>query len=148
MPLYGWAYGAWKEAAVTEALLKIGELAARAEVSARTIDHYTTMNLLAPAQRTAGNYRLYDSGDVERIRLVRCLEAQGIPLEEIATALNAVSPRERNEILARIDDDVKNLKSVTEAAPVEINGLLDLIATRMHALISVAMQIPPDIPVL
>ncbi|MEV0437045.1 MerR family transcriptional regulator [Nocardia sp. NPDC050413] len=133
---------------MTEALLKIGELAARAQVSARTIDHYTSMGLLAPAQRSAGNYRLYDPADAERIRLIQSLEAQGVPLEEIATALNAGQPRDMNEILARIDDDLKNLATVTEAAPAEIHGLLNIIATRVHSLIAVAMQIPPDIPIL
>ncbi|MFE3541605.1 MerR family transcriptional regulator [Nocardia sp. NPDC059177] len=133
---------------MTEALLKIGELAARADVSARTIDHYTNMGLLAPAQRTAGNFRLYNPGDAERIRLIQSLEAQGVPLEEIATALNAGHSRDMNEVLARIDDDLKNLQTVTESAPVEIHGLIDIIATRVHSLIAVAMQMPPDIPIL
>ncbi|MEU4651753.1 MerR family transcriptional regulator [Nocardia fluminea] len=133
---------------MTETLLKIGELAARAEVSARTIDHYTSMGLLAPAQRSAGNYRLYNPADVDRIRLIQNLEAQGVPLEEIATALNASRPRDINEILARIDADLKNLQTVTEAAPVEIHGLLNIISTRVHSLIAIAMHIPPDIPIL
>ncbi|MGW6422075.1 helix-turn-helix domain-containing protein [Nocardia sp. NPDC055053] len=132
---------------MTEALLKIGELAARAEVSTRTIDHYTSIGLLAPAQRSAGNYRLYNPADVERIHLIQRLEAQGIPLEEIATALNS-SPRDMNEVLARLDDDLRNLQTVTETAPVEIHGLLNIIATRVHSLIAVAMQLPPDLPIL
>lgn len=133
---------------MTEALLKIGELAARAEVSARTIDHYTSMGLLIPAQRSAGNYRLYSPADAERIRLIQSLEAQGVPLDEIARALNAGHPRDVNEILARIDDDLKNLQTLTEVAPAEIHGLLNIIATRVHSLVAVAMQIPPDIPIL
>ncbi|MEV0246471.1 MerR family transcriptional regulator [Nocardia sp. NPDC050712] len=130
---------------MTETLLKIGELAARAEVSARTVDYYTTMGLLAPAQRSAGNYRLYSPADVERIHLIQRLEAQGIPLEEIAAALSA-GPRDINEVLARIDDDLKSLQTVTESAPVEVHGLLNIIATRVHSLIAVAMQLPPDLP--
>ncbi|MFC3964470.1 MerR family transcriptional regulator [Nocardia jiangsuensis] len=132
---------------MTETLLKIGELAARAEVSARTVDYYTTMGLLAPAQRSAGNYRLYNPADVERIHLIQRLEAQGIPLGEIATALTA-GPHDMNELLARLDDDLKNLASVTETAPAEVHGLLNIIATRVHSLIAVAMQIPPDLPIL
>ncbi|GGN69101.1 MerR family transcriptional regulator [Nocardia rhizosphaerihabitans] len=132
---------------MTEALLKIGELAARAEVSTRTIDHYTSIALLAPAQRSAGNYRLYNPADVDRIHLIQRLEAQGIPLEEIATALNS-SPRDMNEVLARLDEDLRNLQTVTETAPVEIHGLLNIIATRVHSLVAVAMQLPPDLPIL
>ncbi|NNH68985.1 MerR family transcriptional regulator [Nocardia uniformis] len=132
---------------MTETLLRIGELAARAEVSARTIDYYTTMELLVPAQRTAGNYRLYNPADVDRIHLIQRLEAQGIPLEEIATALNA-APGDVGELLARIDDDLKHLHNAAETAPTEIHGLLSVIAARVHSLITVAVQIPPDLPIL
>lgn len=132
---------------MTEALLKIGELAARADVSTRTIDHYTSIALLAPAQRSAGNYRLYNPADVDRIHLIQRLEAQGIPLEEIATALNS-SPRDMNEVLAHLDEDLRNLQTVTETAPVEIHGLLTIIATRVHSLVAVALQLPPDLPIL
>ncbi|MEU8899769.1 MerR family transcriptional regulator [Nocardia sp. NPDC048505] len=132
---------------MTETLLKIGELAARAEVSSRTVDYYTTIGLLAPAQRSAGNYRLYSPADVERIQLIQRLESQGIPLEEIAAALSA-GPRDINEVLARIDGDLKNLATVSESAPAEIHGLLDIIATRVHSLIAVAMQLPPNLPLI
>ncbi|MFC6010829.1 MerR family transcriptional regulator [Nocardia lasii] len=132
---------------MVEAVLRIGELAARAEVSTRTVDHYTSIGLLVPAERSAGNYRLYNVADVERIHLVQRLEAQGIPLAEIATALNT-GPQDTSEVLARLDDDLKSLQSVAETAPAELHGLLNIIATRAHSLIQVAMQIPPDLPIL
>ena len=66
-----------------------GELAARAGVSIRTVDHYTTLGLIAPAQRTASNYRLYRCDDVGRIHLVQRLEVHGLPLEDIAKAFRA-----------------------------------------------------------
>ncbi|MBY8854044.1 MerR family transcriptional regulator, partial [Saccharothrix sp. MB29] len=66
---------------MTEVLLRIGELAARAGVSIRTVDYYTTLGLIDPAQRTAGGYRLYQPSDVDRIHLVQRLEVQGVPLE-------------------------------------------------------------------
>ncbi|WP_282776387.1 MULTISPECIES: MerR family transcriptional regulator [unclassified Nocardia] len=132
---------------MTEVLVKIGDLAARAEVSARTIDYYTGLGLLVPAQRSAGNYRLYDPADVDRIHLIRRLEAQGIPLDEIATALKS-QPANVGELLARIDDDLKILQTAAEAAPSEVHGLLNIIAARVHSLITLALQIPPDIPIL
>ncbi|WP_309117897.1 MerR family transcriptional regulator [Saccharothrix sp.] len=127
---------------MTDALLKIGELAARAQVSPRTVDYCTTLGLLTPAKRTAGNYRLYHPADVERIHLVQRLEVQGVPLEEIASALTA-GQADVMEILGRIDEDLRTLHASAEAASPEMQGVLAAIATRVHSLITVALQLPP-----
>lgn len=128
-------------------LLRIGEFATRAEVSPRTVDYYTGLGLLTPADRTAGGYRLYDSADITRIHLIRQLEAQGLSLEEIATALTS-GTGDIGQALSRLDDDLKLLHTVAETAPSQVHGLLALISARVHSLITVALQIPPDIPVL
>lgn len=130
---------------MSEALLKIGELAARAGVSIRTVDYYTSLGLLTPAQRTASNYRLYRSADVDRIHLVQQLEVHGVPLEQIATALNTPNA-DVAVILDRIDEDLRVLQAAAEGASPEVHGLLAAIATRVHSLITVALQIPPDLP--
>ncbi|MEV0335606.1 MerR family transcriptional regulator [Nocardia sp. NPDC050717] len=127
-------------------LLRIGELAEHAEVSTRTVDHYTQLGLLVPAERTAGNYRLYDRTDVDRIALIRQLETQGIPLEEIATALTTRSG-DLGPIIARLDDDLKALHSLVDTAPTALHGVLTVLTTRAQTLISIALQIPPDIPI-
>ncbi|MGX1809222.1 helix-turn-helix domain-containing protein [Nocardia sp. NPDC055321] len=135
------------EVLMPEGLVRIGELASRAEVSSRTIDYYTSLGLLVPAERTAGNYRMYDPADVERIHLIQTLEAQGISLEEIAKALNS-QPDDVAEMLARIDTDLKSLQTAAEVAPSEMNGLLSIIAARVQSLLTVALQLPPDLPML
>ncbi|MFD4459768.1 MerR family transcriptional regulator [Nocardia sp. NPDC058480] len=132
---------------MTEAPIRIGDLANRAEVSTRTVDYYTSLGLLNPAERTTGNFRLYDPADTERIQLIKSLEAQGIPLEEIATAF-ASRTADVGPILERIDDDLKSFQAVAESAPEAMQGLLGVIATRVHTLIYIALQIPPDIPIL
>ncbi|MGI5222697.1 MerR family transcriptional regulator [Nocardia sp. CA-290969] len=126
-------------------LLRIGEFAAQAQVSPRTVDYYTGLGLLAPAERTAGGYRLYDATDIARVHLIRQLEAQGLSLEEITTALTAGSG-DIDDALARLDDDLKLLHAAAETAPTEVHGLLTLISARIHSLITVALQLPPDIP--
>lgn len=132
---------------MTEAPIRIGELANLAEVSTRTVDYYTSLGLLNPAERTSGNFRLYDPADAERIQLIKSLECQGIPLEEIATAL-VTTGADMGPILARIDDDLKSLQATAQSAPEAMQGLLGVIATRVHNLVYIALQIPPDIPVL
>ncbi|MGY0502331.1 helix-turn-helix domain-containing protein [Nocardia sp. FBN12] len=132
---------------MTEAPIRIGELASRAEVSTRTVDYYTSLGLLSPAERTSGNFRLYSPADAERIQLIKSLEMQGISLEEIAAALTN-HPADVGPILERIDGDLKSLQAVVETAPAAMQGLLGVIATRVHTLIYIALQIPPDIPIL
>lgn len=127
-----------------DSLLRIGELAVRASVSPRTVDYYTTLGLLTPASRTSGNYRLYDPADVDRIQLVQQLEAQGVPLEEIAEALRTRS-EDVDAIMDRISDDLRALQSLAEQAPPEAHGVLAAIATRVHSLVTVALQIPPHL---
>lgn len=127
---------------MTETLLRIGELATRAAVSPRTIDYYTGLGLLTPAERTAGRFRLYQHSDVDRVQLVQRLEAQGMPLEEITTALKSSNPNLEG-LLARIDDDLEKLRTVAESATPEISGLLAALATRVQSLITVALQLPP-----
>ncbi|WP_053735860.1 MerR family transcriptional regulator [Nocardia sp. NRRL S-836] len=128
---------------MSEALLRIGELAARAGVSIRTVDYYTTLGLISPAQRTASNYRLYSPADVDRIHLVQRLEVHGVPLEEITAALSTRSG-DVAMILSQIDTDLQTLQTAADGAAPEMQGLLAVIATRVHSLITIALQIPPD----
>ncbi len=67
--------------------LKIGELAARLDVPAETIRYYEREGLLPQAQRTAGNYRLYDSALIERLTFIRNCRALDMTLNEIRALL-------------------------------------------------------------
>ncbi|WP_434445210.1 MerR family transcriptional regulator [Lentzea sp. E54] len=131
---------------MSESLLKIGELAARAGVSIRTVDYYTTLGLISPAQRTASNYRLYRADDVDRIHLVQRLEVHGLPLEDIARAFAAGHPADTAAVLGQIDTDLRTLQEAADAASPEMHGLLTVIANRVHSLITIALQLPPDLP--
>ena len=130
---------------MSESLLRIGELAARAGVSIRTVDYYTTLGLISPAQRTVSNYRLYRAGDVDRIHLVQRLEVHGLPLEDIAKAF-AARPVDTAAVLGQIDTDLRTLQKAADAASPEMHGLLVVISNRIHSLITIALQLPPDLP--
>ncbi|MFD3458266.1 MerR family transcriptional regulator [Nocardia fluminea] len=132
---------------MTERSIRIGELASLAEVSPRTVDYYTNLGLLTPTERTAGNYRLYDPADAERIVLIKKLENQGISLDEIAAAF-AGGAGELATSLASLDDDLKTLQAAVDITPTALQGLLAIIAGRVHTLVTIALQVPPDIPIL
>ncbi|OFW11016.1 MAG: hypothetical protein A3H27_01295 [Acidobacteria bacterium RIFCSPLOWO2_02_FULL_59_13] len=67
--------------------LRSGELARLAEISADTLRHYERMKLLEVPRRSAGNYRLYPSEALERVRLIRHALAVGFSLPELAKIL-------------------------------------------------------------
>ncbi|HEY2887823.1 MAG TPA: MerR family transcriptional regulator, partial [Candidatus Limnocylindrales bacterium] len=52
--------------------LRIQEVAAEVGLTPRSVRYYEEIGLLAPA-RSEGDYRLYDSEDLERLRFIKAL---------------------------------------------------------------------------
>ncbi|MFC5379796.1 MerR family transcriptional regulator [Aquipuribacter nitratireducens] len=69
----------------------IGEVARRSGVSARMLRHYDRLGLVTPSGRTAGGYRRYSDGDLERLLWVEALRSLGLRLAEVAAALQRPS---------------------------------------------------------
>lgn len=67
--------------------MKIGELAASSDVTAKTVRFYESLGLLAPPSRTSSGYRDYDAAAVERLRFIRDAQASGLTLAEIQSVL-------------------------------------------------------------
>jgi cob(I)alamin adenosyltransferase len=67
----------------------IGELAAAAGVSARTIRHYESEGLLEPRERSDGGHRRYGEDELKRLTRILALRQLGFGLEAIARLLTA-----------------------------------------------------------
>jgi DNA-binding transcriptional MerR regulator len=67
--------------------LTVGQVAARAGVSADTIRYYERVGVLPKVTRTSGGYRAYPEGVLNRITLVRNAQRFGFSLREIAAFL-------------------------------------------------------------
>ena len=68
--------------------LSIGELAARAGVTAETIRYYEREGVIPEAERGgAGRYRQYRAADVERLRFIRRARDLGFSLDEVGELL-------------------------------------------------------------
>lgn len=61
--------------------MRIGELAARAGTTTRTLRYYESRGLL-PARRGNNGYRTYDEDDLRLLRQIRTLQDFGFDLEE------------------------------------------------------------------
>jgi DNA-binding transcriptional MerR regulator len=66
-----------------ERVLKIGELARKAGVTAKTIRFYERKRILPPAKRATNRYRLYGDDAVEMLRFVKQASGLGLTLAEI-----------------------------------------------------------------
>jgi DNA-binding transcriptional MerR regulator len=68
--------------------VNVGEVAALAGVTVRTLHHYDRIGLLSPSGRTSAGYRRYSPADLDRLHQVLLYRELGFPLEEVATLLD------------------------------------------------------------
>lgn len=73
--------------------LTIGRLATKCEVPVSTIRYWERAGLLAQVERTASNYRVYDTDTVARVRLIRMSQSLGFTVADIRTLLRLLDVR-------------------------------------------------------
>ena len=69
------------------AFIQIGEVAARTELSLRSLRHWEEVGLLLPSGRSDGGFRLYTEDDVEKILVIRRMKPLGFSIEEMKTVM-------------------------------------------------------------
>lgn len=67
-------------------MMQIGEVAARTELSLRSLRHWEDVGLLQPSGRTEGGFRLYTEEDVEKILVIRRMKPLGFTLDQMSAA--------------------------------------------------------------
>src|SRR5260370_34507837 len=72
---------------MAESLLKVGEVSERAGVGVQTLHYYERVDLLPKPNRSASNYRLYQSDAFRRIQFIKKAQSLGFTLEEIKEIL-------------------------------------------------------------
>ncbi|MFD7713169.1 MerR family transcriptional regulator [Streptomyces sp. NPDC059785] len=91
--------------------MQIGEVAARTELSLRTIRHYEETGLVIPSARSQGGFRLYTEADVARLMVIRRMKPLGFTLDEMRDLLEATDrldsgddlpAAERTQLLDRV----------------------------------------------
>jgi len=88
---------------------KIGEIAEHLDTTPKTLRHYESLGLLAPPLRTAASYRLYDGAALARATLVLGLRRLGLPIAEIASALEGDpnEPELRRRLAALMEERIR-----------------------------------------
>ncbi len=123
--------------------MNIGEASARSGVSAKMIRYYESIGLIAPAARTASQYRVYVEDEVHTLRFIRRARDLGFSLEETRELLALWHDR------SRASADVKKLATAhirdLEAKAAELQAMAE---TLRHLAAHCHGDHRPDCPIL
>jgi MerR family copper efflux transcriptional regulator len=123
--------------------MQIGEVAARTELSLRTIRHYEETGLVIPSARSQGGFRLYTEADVARLMVIRRMKPLGFTLEEMHALLEATDrldsgeelpPEEREALLERIRGFEQAAQQRVEDLRTQLSRAEEFAATLAHRL--------------
>ncbi len=89
-----------------EGASRIGELAESLKTTTKTLRHYEKMGLIEPSGRTQSGYRVYDSNDKRRARIIVGLRSIGLSIPAIRELLqhNDQSQTVRQRLLGHLDE--------------------------------------------
>jgi len=101
--------------------LAIGKLGRLTDTKVETIRYYESIGLLAPPARTAGNYRAYGPGHLNRLSFIRRSRDLGFSLDQVRELLDLSDDGGRpceaidaiaKEHLAEIDRKIADLRAL------------------------------------
>ncbi|MHB8244626.1 MAG: helix-turn-helix domain-containing protein [Acidimicrobiales bacterium] len=116
--------------------LRIGDVAARAGVSTRTLRYYEELGLLEPSGRTAGGERRYQAHDVVRLeRIIEYKNLLGMNLQEIRVLLSSQARLDQLRVAYRAykDTPAKESKEKRRAILEEALALQISLVERMDS---------------
>ncbi|MDX2092595.1 MAG: MerR family transcriptional regulator [Kofleriaceae bacterium] len=103
----------------------VGELAKLTGVTVRALHHYDEIGLVRPSQRNSAGHRLYDDRDALRLQQVMLFRELGLPLDEIAAAIDEAPSRE--ELLRRHRDALIVKRGKLDQMLAAVDAALDTI---------------------
>ncbi|MGW0863267.1 MerR family transcriptional regulator [Streptomyces sp. NPDC002611] len=105
--------------------MQIGEVAARTELSLRTIRHYEETGLVVPSARSQGGFRLYTERDVERLMVIRRMKPLGFTLDEMRELLAATDRLDSGDELRASDREelLERVRGFEQAAQRRVEDL-------------------------
>ncbi|MFE0631183.1 MerR family transcriptional regulator [Streptomyces sp. NPDC058864] len=118
--------------------MQIGEVAARTELSLRTIRYYEETGLVVPSARSQGGFRLYTEADVARLMVIRRMKPLGFALEQMRDLLEAtdrldadsgLGAEEREVLLERVRAFEREAAEQVEKLRVQLSRAEDFAET-------------------
>lgn len=124
--------------------MQIGEVAARTELSLRTIRHYEETGLVTPSARSQGGFRLYTETDVTRLMVIRRMKPLGFSLDQMRDLLDAtdrldnepgLDTGEREALLKRVREYEQAATEQVDKLRVQLaraEDFAETLRTRLH----------------
>ena len=110
--------------------MRIGELAAAAGTTTKTLRFYEEAGLLPPAARTATGYRYYSRGTLARLDFIRRGRAAGLTLAQIGEILEL---RDRGGVPCRhVEELLGKRLTALDAQITDLQLLRDTVAQLHH----------------
>ncbi|MGE0548301.1 MAG: MerR family transcriptional regulator [Kofleriaceae bacterium] len=103
-------------------MFTVGELSRLTGITVRTLHHYDEIGLVRPSQRSGAGHRLYAESDVVRLQQVLVYRELGMPLDEIAAALD--QERDPANVLRRHRDALVEKRARIDAMLGSVNASL------------------------
>lgn len=105
--------------------MQIGEVAARTELSLRTIRHYEETGLVIPSARSQGGFRLYTEADIARLMVIRRMKPLGFTLDEMRDLLDATERLDSNALADTGEREalLERIRTYEQAAAQKIEDL-------------------------
>ncbi|MFE1793250.1 MULTISPECIES: MerR family transcriptional regulator [unclassified Streptomyces] len=97
----------------------VGQVAAFAGVTVRTLHHYDKAGLLSPGSRSHAGYRLYDDADLARLQQILFYRELGFTLDETAAILRDPQADVLEHLRARqrqLGEEIARLQRLAEVA--------------------------------
>ena len=109
-------------------MLRIGELAKRADCLVQTVRFYESEGLLLEPARSEGNFRLYDDVHLQRLLFIRRCRAKDMTLDEIRQLLNLRDRPELGcgEVNALVDAHIAQVRTKMKELRALERELMDL----------------------
>jgi DNA-binding transcriptional MerR regulator len=100
----------------------VGQVAAFAGVTVRTLHHYDDIGLLAPGGRSHAGHRRYSDADLDRLQQILFYRELGFPLDEVAVLLDDPDAdpqahlRRQHELLTARIEKLRKMAAAVEHA--------------------------------
>ncbi|MGW1025135.1 MerR family transcriptional regulator [Streptomyces sp. NPDC002577] len=100
----------------------VGQVAAFAKITVRTLHHYDEIGLLVPSERSRAGHRRYGEADLDRLQQILFYRELGFPLDEVAALLDdpGADPREhlrrQHELLTARIAELQRMAEAVEHA--------------------------------
>ncbi|WP_406130604.1 MerR family transcriptional regulator [Streptomyces sp. NBC_00989] len=123
--------------------MQIGEVAARTELSLRTIRHYEETGLVTPSARSQGGFRLYTESDVARLMVIRRMKPLGFTLDEMRDLLEATDRLDSDEELPTTEHEelLERVRGFERAAQQRVADLRTQLARAEEFAITLAERL-------